>query len=251
MPIVDLGRVVGKDGAPGKDGMSARNLLDNSDFRSPVNQRGASGKISTAGYFLDRWKLVDGSATIGNDGITLDGTIAQIIEKTPTGSVTPCANAGKAEFDANTNTFSLSGTGVVVTWAALYECEYAAETLPTYVPKGYLAELAACQRYFVRIGGNVYTHIGLASAQNGTQLILSVTVPQAMREDVTPTLAKGGAGNMTAKSGTVFRNISAIAVNQRGVSVHALTLTTSNATPGYTYDVYVPIGSWLDISADL
>ena len=36
------------------------NLLDNSDFTNPVNQRKVSGAISTAGYFLDRWKLVSG-----------------------------------------------------------------------------------------------------------------------------------------------------------------------------------------------
>ena len=35
-------------------------------------------------------------------------------------------------------------------WAALYEGEYTAETLPEYQPKGYGAELAECQRYFQR-----------------------------------------------------------------------------------------------------
>lgn len=33
-------------------------------------------------------------------------------------------------------------------WAALYEGEYTADTLPTYQPKGYAAELAECMRYF-------------------------------------------------------------------------------------------------------
>jgi hypothetical protein len=31
---------------------------------------------------------------------------------------------------------------------ALYEGEYTIETLPPYIPKGYAAELAECQRYF-------------------------------------------------------------------------------------------------------
>ena len=56
------------------------NLLDNWYFGNPVNQRGASGTISTAGYFFDRWKLVSGSVTINSGGIVLNGTIAQVLE---------------------------------------------------------------------------------------------------------------------------------------------------------------------------
>lgn len=37
---------------------------------------------------------------------------------------------------------------VVLKWAALYEGAYTADTLPPYVPKGYTAELAECQRYY-------------------------------------------------------------------------------------------------------
>ena len=44
-----------------------------------------------------------------------------------------------------------TGTAAVVRWAALYEGEYTAETLPPYVPKGYAAELAECLRYYRRI----------------------------------------------------------------------------------------------------
>lgn len=41
-----------------------------------------------------------------------------------------------------------TGTAAVVRWAAIYEGEYTAETLPPYVPKGYAAELSECKRYF-------------------------------------------------------------------------------------------------------
>jgi hypothetical protein len=37
---------------------------------------------------------------------------------------------------------------VFLKWAALYEGEYTVETLPTYHPKGYAAELLECQRYY-------------------------------------------------------------------------------------------------------
>lgn len=140
----------------------------------------------------------------------------------------------------------------VIRWIALYEGVCTAETLPPYQPKEPAAELAVCQRYFVRIGGtDSYYHVGLAHAQSDTQLVCSVSVPQAMREGVSPSAVRGGQGRMTAKSGTVFRDISAVSLNQRGVSVHALTLTTSGAAQGTPYDVYVPTGSWLDLSADL
>ena len=61
-------------------GVSNPNLLDNWYFGNPVNQRNVSGTIDAVGYFLDRWKLVSGSVTIGSNGITLNGTIVQILE---------------------------------------------------------------------------------------------------------------------------------------------------------------------------
>lgn len=50
----------------------ARNLLDNSDFRNPVNQRGATS-YNTAGYAIDRWYLRNGytQMTIQSDGISI------------------------------------------------------------------------------------------------------------------------------------------------------------------------------------
>lgn len=44
-----------------------------------------------------------------------------------------------------------------IRWAALYEGSYTAETLPPYVPKGYAAELAECQRYYQII--RLYRHL--------------------------------------------------------------------------------------------
>ncbi len=40
------------------------------------------------------------------------------------------------------------GGSAIFQWAALYEGAYTADTLPAYVPKGYAAELAACQQRF-------------------------------------------------------------------------------------------------------
>jgi len=49
-----------------------RNLLDNWDFRNPVNQRGVSGETGTgAGYIIDRWKKAHGTVSMSENGITL------------------------------------------------------------------------------------------------------------------------------------------------------------------------------------
>ena len=96
------------------------NLSDNWYFGNPVNQRGASGTISTAGYFFDRWKLVSGSVTINSGGIVLNGTIAQVLEYavgqtvtatvlTPDGvtDVTPV-------YDDETKTFTVTTQGKTI-----------------------------------------------------------------------------------------------------------------------------------------
>ena len=51
-----------------------RNLLDNSDFRNPVNQRGQSSYSFDSGYTIDRWYLNwsgDGTLSIADGHITL------------------------------------------------------------------------------------------------------------------------------------------------------------------------------------
>lgn len=47
--------------------------------------------------------------------------------------------------------WATGGGSAVLQWAALYEGAYTADTLPAYTYKGYAAELAECQRYFVRV----------------------------------------------------------------------------------------------------
>lgn len=45
--------------------------------------------------------------------------------------------------------FAGGGGESTLEWAALYEGEYTADNLPPYAPKGYVAELMECQRYFL------------------------------------------------------------------------------------------------------
>lgn len=249
-----------------------RNLLDNSNFKSPVNQRGNTTYYATA-MAIDRWELLEGTFAVA-DGYISTGFVQQemllgnltgvytLSAKRKDGTLLIYSQEIKSSYGYTETApaFGAWGDGLVrvtlpageYVWAALYEGEYTAETLPPYVPKNYAEELAACQRYFVRIGGNAaYTHIGIAHAQNETQLVCSVHLPQPMREGVLPSVIKGGDLNMTAKAGSVFKDISAVSVNQVGVGAMLLTLTSKELTKGDVFDVYVPSGSWLDISTDL
>lgn len=258
--------------------LPAENLLINSYFVNPVNQREQT-TYSGAAYSIDCWKSFSNGTvvTVENNGINfagesfaqlvpvslmkngqkytfaakqLDGTIRIATGMYPM-NVAVVQNGVTIKLDGLTTQYVAITTAGTYEWAALYEGEYTAETIPPYLPKGYSQELSECQRYFVRIGGNAYTPIGLAYAQNTTQLICMVDLPQVMRQGVVPSVNKGGDQNMTAKCGNIFKNISSVALSMNGVGTCALALTTDSVTAGDVFDVYVPTGSWLDVSVEL
>ena len=72
------------------------------------------------------------------------------------------------------------GTGNIF-WAALYEGAYTADTLPPYVPKGYAAEIAECQRYYYRLEPSTssFTY-AYGYCYNETQARFNLHIPQAM-----------------------------------------------------------------------
>ena len=164
-----------------------RNLLDNSDFRNPVNQRGVTN-TSTVGYCIDRWvfslsgsgglSVQDGSLAFNaSDGsyceiLQIQESSSTLSEKEMTFAV--CISPGNIiclNFTYGTDTSVLSADGKIalihytgdrlyirffstgnnwirIYWAALYEGSYTADTLPPYVQKGDAAELAECMRYY-------------------------------------------------------------------------------------------------------
>ena len=225
-----------------------RNLLDNSDFTNPVNQRGQTS-YNSVGYTIDRWtKESNAILTIADDCINIDNsansadevllqkvdsdTAAKMIGKIVTVVIctsdgTVYANSGVVAYDVPVgliapNGFTLqlyfyhtaesyqvarfilrAGMSISVKWIALYEGSYTADTLPPYVPKGYAAELAECQRYFRK---------GTQSVTIGTQYnsgsIFSLSVPR-MRIKPTVTLTEissQGWGNVAASNYTLEWN---------------------------------------------
>jgi hypothetical protein len=163
------------------------NLLDNSDFRNPINQRciNSGSIVPQYNYFFDRWLTIDSCTIEFNPTGTkvTGGQINQMLDNlthlvgksvtvackftdgvvlcgsgvvTNTGSWNTfawCENGNRSVFISNSNSlnlwdFRIACAGATLEWAALYEGEYTVETLPEYKPKGYSAEYAECRRYF-------------------------------------------------------------------------------------------------------
>ena len=135
-----------------------------------------------------------------------------------------------------------TGTAAVVRWAALYEGEYTAETLPPYVPKGYAEELAECLRYYRKIKGDSQTFVGYAASGNAYAFI---PLAQAMRIAPTVTFSGkffytlGSAQQTSVETGTLHR-----AGTERVIVKCAVSVT------GVCTGTITPQGD-IDISADL
>ena len=160
--------------------LQPRNLLDNSDFRNPVNQRGASS-YTGEGYTIDRWLIPISGVTLYKnvDSISVTGLFFQYVPaetisnpraihtlmfRTKDGRTKILSKAMNVAYSIDDNIGIGFGYDAVLQkyivasanadeyiWAALYEGSYTAETLPPYVPKGYAAELAECMRYYYRL----------------------------------------------------------------------------------------------------
>lgn len=133
-----------------------------------------------------------------------------------------------------------TGTAAVVRWAALYEGEYTAETMPPYVPKGYAAELAECLRYYRKIKADNETFAGYAA--NG---VAYAFIPlQTMR--IAPTVTVGGKFYYTLGStqGTTTETATAHNANANRVVVKCAV-----SVAGICTGVITPQGD-IDISAD-
>ncbi|MGN1003092.1 MAG: hypothetical protein ACI4PC_10025 [Oscillospiraceae bacterium] len=222
-------------GAP----LNPHNLLDNSDFRNPVNQRGNTA-YTASGYTIDRWAgfkwSSDGSATlnlsVNSSGILLSGGVndsstaaacymyqtidcTKLAGKTVTAAVSINSLSGSGTgailayngttyidrtdlkvgvsllsfavpTDATTltirigNDSSHAGKGSIsasISWAALYEGTYTADTLPPYVPKGYAAELAECMRYYQRFDASLATLRNYAVCSTSVSVLLPLYTP--------------------------------------------------------------------------
>lgn len=252
----------------------AVNLLDNSDFRNPVNQR-RDASYSGSKYTIDRWRLWNSghTATIDSNGLTVTGgNLVQYImssvfkdgvkytyaAKDSSGNLyvgigdanTPIALGGISgfEFDESRNSYNFSlGPNHTWVWAALYEGEYTADTLPEYIPKGYGAELAECQRYYQRFGKlGSSTNIAVGRKMSNESVSASLNLPVPMRMNPNATITSGS----YIGSNAMITGISSCDLTNNILRI-SFVCGASELVYGTAYNVVLAASSVIELNADL
>lgn len=121
-----------------------------------ITHTGTSGYCGIIQALPDKLTAAIKDKTVTVAVCLADGTVYARSGIPANGSVSASFSNGMAQTYNNTDTgvmylrimHSNAGGSVTVRWVALYEGAYTAETLPAYQPKGYAAELLACQQYF-------------------------------------------------------------------------------------------------------
>ena len=230
-----------------------RNLLDNSDFTNLVAQAGIGGNHGTVAYAADRWILTSGTVSYAADtGLTLNGTITQKLENAPAAAYPYVGMvSGTASISYADGAVTITSSGGVIQWAALYANEYTAETLPEYQPKGYGAELVECQRYFIRYGGS-YAFIAVGNVETASLAQCIIQLPVYMRLQTASVNITADLSNFRIKNGTASAAISEINIYQRGYIASLACTISSNFTPGGSCLLTTVGGdNFIELSADL
>ena len=230
-----------------------RNLLDNSDFTNLVAQAGIGGNHGTVAYAADRWILTSGTVSYAADtGLTLNGTITQKLENAPAAAYPYVGMvSGTASISYADGAVTITSSGGVIQWAALYANEYTAETLPEYQPKGYGAELVECQRYFIRYGGS-YAFIAVGNVETASLAQCIIQLPVYMRLPTASVNITADLSNFRIKNGTASAAISEINIYQRGYIASLACTISSNFTPGGSCLLTTIAGdNFIELSADL
>lgn len=250
-----------------------RNLMINWYFGNPVNQRDVSGTISSAGYFLDRWKLVSGSVTISTDGITLNGTMQQVLETAPVGTVTASAltQAGVGEvvptYDSTSKTVTVTAAGkklVAVklelgTEQTLAHQNSSGAWVLNEIPD-YGSELTRCMRYLQVIATPYDTSgngVAIGYANNTVDLWVPIPLAVPMRISPTPTIPTGGVSLLkVGKTSNALMDVTKVtggwAMQTGGAcSMRSLIFTASGLTAGETYALFMRQGAQIVLSAEL
>ena len=241
------------------------NLLDNSNFLNPVNQRGQTS-YTGVGYTIDRWRFWQSSCSLilTDSGITINGDDLNqyfdvgAFDTSKIYTAAACSSNGTIKMVSGVLSYGMWGDYVTFTvdgnnnprftlaagsykWAALYEGEYTADTLPEYKPKGYYAELLECQRYYIR--WNEYERLGLAAGegQHGQGFLF---IPK-MRVYPTVNFQNMYIGyNLLS---VVAMEVFTMAPNTIGVNI----TTGSNFGSGLIYDMLPGVGGYCEFVADL
>lgn len=211
--------------AQGADRISP-NLLINTNFLSPINQRGMTSYNTVNKYGIDRWRLYGGSPSlsVSASGVTVSGgSILQPIENinslagttftlsakksgAPSESITGVLStntvASSTTYDME---FYISGNYVNVRlgigtweWVKLEVGEYAS----AYSPRPYADELVMCQRYYESIPETTVGVCGGSQSYGSAAANASfIMIPFKTTKRTVPTITVGGRfGGYSTKS---------------------------------------------------
>ena len=229
-----------------------KNLLDNSDFANLVAQAGIGGNHGTTAYAADRWILESGTVSYeAGVGLTLNGTIRQKLEFPPTGDTSTFVGmaSGEASISYADGAVTITSSGGVLKWAALYAGVYTDATMPDYHPKGYGAELAECQRYYRKMDFPENNEaIFFMNARNETSLVYLLDVSGMRVINPTTTIS------ITAKALMGSKTIDPVTIEVSSYypGLARLTARASGCTSGAVYMIVTTAtDNFIDISADL
>jgi hypothetical protein len=238
---------------------SPYNYLDNSDFTQFVAQAGVGGKHLEQAYAGDRWILVSGSVTgaanangNGYTNVKLNGTIRQNVSNPPAvGTAFIEMVSGTASISYADGEITITSNGGVIRNCCLVSGAFATDERPTYKPKGYGAELAECQRYYIVASAR---HASGTYSSSGNKLHAFIPTPVTMR--TTPTakiLLSETIVSVTYASGSAqihtdnAQSIAAVELYPNGVKI---TVNTELNPGAYTQGAFY--GNFnLELSADL
>lgn len=227
------------------DSFVGDNLLDNPNFK--INQRGVSGTVSAESpviqenYFIDRWIIFDGSATINSDGtITLNGTIGQYLENAVGTDVVASASAGTAGYDDSFKLFSISASGEVISWAKL---EHGSVATPFIAPDP-VEELMKCQRYCVVVPSGRYFRASFV----GTS-VMQFLLPLPVSMVNVPSIVSGTMGVIPLNLSTAAQADTSFTFSFTGIKNNILTVQATKSNGAIDGALFVT--EELVLSADL
>ena len=235
------------------------NYAHNSDFTQFVAQAGIGGNHGTQAYAGDRWILDSGTVTgeVKEDGngyanIKLTGTIRQIVENAPAvGTAFIEMVSGTASISYADGEITITSNGGVIKNCCLVSGAFSTDEKPSYRPKGYGAELAECQRYYIVASAR---HASGTYSSSGNKLHAFVPTPVTMRttpsanillsETIVSVTYVGGSARINSDTAL---GIAAVELYPNGVKI----TVNTNSNPG-TYTQAAFYGKFnLELSADL
>lgn len=227
-------------------------FLDNVDFTDPIAQAGVGGNHGSVAYALDRWKLISGTVSASSNGLTLNGTIRQILEKSIGFTVIPSIemHSGTATiaYDDSTKYCDITSSGGTIKRPHLGLREIT-DWAKMPVPNRE-TELLRCQTHFIRMrSSSVYGSFGMCAAVATALGYMAIYLPVAMRTP--PVLVQHGAitiygwsSSITLSAGDMVGNALTVGVAPSG---------SDQFTVGGAYETFInnDATAYLDFISDL